>query len=479
LIEAINIYETNINDGYTDSILDQLYIDCEAFLESGKPISCYDVLSRILTVFGARIWLHENKWWIVPVTLIGGQFYYRQFTYGASNYTYSTGGTTNNYITIGNARTAAASRNVFLNRSAYKEIDRAVKKIIINQELGKRDNIIKNGDLEIFSGNTPRELTPGSAYSGVIHNSLYTNNENTLLWSTGISFNINDSLLWVKKFDTVLSTLGLKISLKYFVNAYIPVNILWSLRINGTGGSYYLKDDGTWSSTVILYNTYTEENTKGFQNMTLTIDCEESVPDVGDYCYITFQVFRPTAAGTIGVYFDEFKIELTNLFINYPEDNQYTYEVNSDNMRDIELDVYLGDLITQAASTIIWENSQYMYDNTFYYKSGVEYIPTSEWHTQDASENQSLLKILLNNITSVYNYNTWKISGEIQGFLNPGILVKDSDDRWFIINDYSHNLKKGTFDVTLLQVKQATAAYLLHEDEDIIEFEDGDYVEIE
>ena len=134
LIEAINIYETNTDDGYTDSILDQIYVDCETFIENNDPMSCYDVLNNILMVFGARIWQQDMKWYIVPIRLIGGQFYYREYTHGASSYTYSTSGTTNNYCTIGNATTAAASRNVFLNHSAYIEIDRTVNVIKLTQK---------------------------------------------------------------------------------------------------------------------------------------------------------------------------------------------------------------------------------------------------------------------------------------------------------------------------------------------------------
>lgn len=486
LIEAINIYATSahVDDGYTDSILDQIYIDCEAFIDGDDPMNCYDVLSAILKIFGARIWQQDYKWWIVPIKLIGGQFYYRQFAYGLTNYTYSSSGTTNNYTTIGNATTAAASRNVFLNHSAFIEIDRAARKIELTQSYNIDDNIIPNGAFTHFDENDEYPLgdwTFGSGHTFTGTTNIFTGGDILLKWQPEYSYNYINSIRTEGFKYYYKDDIGLKFKIRLLKIATQNWYTKYSVRLfDGGSTNYYLQEDGTWESGSFTAKAPVHEFTAEgsfniYKESTLEIE-SDIIPDSGTLYIGLYGLYNPGML-LISTYLLEMSVE----FIVYPtqstksiaEEKIYSYEVNSDNSRVLEYDFILGD------SPNIFLNETLMYRNCLMYHDGTDYVRTSEWHTQDNAENKGLLSLLLDHIVSVYNYNTWKLSGELQGFLNPGILVKDDADRWFIINDYVHNLKKGTFDVTLLQVKQATAAYILHEDEDIVEFEDGDYVEIE
>ena len=73
LVEIINVFENSMPaKTNTDGLLNQTYLDQRIFIYqdddgTDKGMFCYDVVESIVTALGCRVYLQDNKWWVVGV----------------------------------------------------------------------------------------------------------------------------------------------------------------------------------------------------------------------------------------------------------------------------------------------------------------------------------------------------------------------------------------------------------------------------
>lgn len=148
--EFINIYESTMLSGITDSPLIQTSLDADVF----KDLNCYDVLSNILSKYGAVILQDRGQICIIrPEEMWQSTVYGRIFT-SATGYT-STSIAPEQLVN----RTATPS-NFIVPNGGTLAIQPPAKKVTINQDYGYKSSLIdgcvfKMEDYDASSGTFP------------------------------------------------------------------------------------------------------------------------------------------------------------------------------------------------------------------------------------------------------------------------------------------------------------------------------------
>lgn len=156
--EYVNVYEINMDSGVSDSPFDQCMINTDVF--SDNEMYCDEVLKEILKSYGACIRQQGGVFNIYrPKELTGATVYGRYFTGDTTKTAISF--TPTQYI----KRTGYATTYHQMPGSRIM-IQRPAKKVIINQDYGKKDSWLDNWQIKgsTFDGTDFDYWTRGAAY---------------------------------------------------------------------------------------------------------------------------------------------------------------------------------------------------------------------------------------------------------------------------------------------------------------------------
>ena len=304
---AINMYAGLHNTAATDDPLDQTFIDQENFYDDGEPNTFYEVLDKVLGGFGASIVQWSGSWWIIRQEEKTASFDYRTFDKNGEYVSNSS------YNPVKNIKLASDTdaRAVWSEQSGIYEIIPAYKTLNLTNTLGRRESLLENYDFIVPNSNNPYPkywaLYKGDTVgvnliynrrikTGVIEIDRFVGSgdfNTTYIQAAqrNIEYTSNDKFLF--KFDYAFDQIDK--ALPYLV-----------IRARIKVGTYYLKENGEWTTTETFYRDYPTPSS-GFS----TISIEEDMPDVGGDTTLDVRLYT---------YHTSYTEDFANLsdFQNYP-----------------------------------------------------------------------------------------------------------------------------------------------------------------
>lgn len=143
---GLNIYEDNMDQAASDDPLPQSYVDTDVYYgpkPEEEPFDCDAVLQAILKPYGARLFQSYGKWWIVRTSEMNAAFDYRVFD---SDGVYQSNSIYNPLTDFSSA--TDINRAVPRDKAGLLMILPGYGKIIVTQEKGLKNNLIKSGEFE-------------------------------------------------------------------------------------------------------------------------------------------------------------------------------------------------------------------------------------------------------------------------------------------------------------------------------------------
>ena len=163
IIEFVNIYEDSINSTTTDSMLNQIFVDCSVYklideADNETEFYCHKVLTECLKVFGVNLYQANGDWTIARVQEYNDTtIYYRLFSAfkgNESNLTItSTGSYTANKRTITGPSTAN-NELILVAPASELSIEPPLNRVVVKYDqtnINQEDSsLIKNGDFSSY-----------------------------------------------------------------------------------------------------------------------------------------------------------------------------------------------------------------------------------------------------------------------------------------------------------------------------------------
>jgi len=262
---ACNMYATGMSTGANNDPLDQAYVDVSRYYLLSESPTCYDVLKMILEPYGAQIILYNNVWNILRVEERVNSFDYRVFN---SLGVYVSNSTYNPVKDL--KRSSDIGRIVWTDSNQNLRIYPGFGKIRLLYNLGRKKNLLVNGDFRLRktagyqanvkpivfddSGSQVYLLPDLNGFqlvtNGIAVTQTYQNLEDG---NVAVGFITNEPGAYLLS-DTYTLKMGGADTIKV---TYIFRHLISSFgagayiraRLKVTYGTYYLKDDGTWTTT--------------------------------------------------------------------------------------------------------------------------------------------------------------------------------------------------------------------------------------
>src|SRR5690606_32867920 len=267
---ACNIYADTMNSTDTDDPLDQAYVHFDAYyLANDKPTLLY-VIQKILEPFGARIVQWNNRWNIVRVEELRGEYDYREFDADGS---YISNGSFDPALTIN-----CSGGIKWVRRDQNMQILHGYGRLRIDYDMGLRENILRNGDFrlktifnpifQIFTidiDTTGFQVVSPTYPLNVSREEIDENNVALGLTSTSLNTDGSSHLLS----DVYNVKMGSDNTLKFVIRVKVPgpktivgapIKVPYiKVRMQVTYGAFYLRGDGTWTTNPAFVIFYLEE----------------------------------------------------------------------------------------------------------------------------------------------------------------------------------------------------------------------------
>lgn len=272
-----NIYAEGMDTADSDDPLDQAYIDVKRFYLFNQAPTILDVLSYIIESFDCRLVQWANRWNIVRIEELQNQYDWREFD---SDGDYFSEGSFDPVVD----RVVPGEEGVhFINQDQNLEITNGYGKVRIKYDLGRINNILRNGD-----------FTLKSVYNSLFNNySIKVNTDGFTIVNTSYSLqesyeqidDENIALIINGDEDTdgsayiVSSTYNVKmgaantlaIKIRYKVPAPIISLPYVKVRILVQYGSYYLTSSGNWTTELNRINFYVTEYDKYIESEIIAV----------------------------------------------------------------------------------------------------------------------------------------------------------------------------------------------------------------
>jgi len=474
--ESINIYETNNDTGVGDSMLTQITMHQHAFVDnndnhreaggdkfSEEFISCYDVLKMVLEPFGASIMQHNGDWHIHRKNQKGE--YTRRIWNSTANFRSGAAADSNDAYTptilLSNARANAANLNMVMDKSAIRSREEGLKNIKITHDLKAKDNLI---DITFDDPTLPPEWNDVGGleweyYQGALKISQFTHVQQRYIQMTIPSLNPRPENLME------FSIKG-KLTIQTAVpsNGYVPICSV----ISPTGKVLNI-DTGMWETP--SSGTYTIK-----MNGPLAVgeyDFNETVKmgTFGGALYTRF--YSPI----FNNYYIIKKDDISLKFDNYKSSNEFNGTGDSDNFKELKLDINLGDNYAtrlKGGGSFNEANDYYVLKNILFYDTG-NFDYTSLWAMKGTSNYKSILNHLASTYMSIYSTAPFKLEGLFKAHFNILSLINDTDELYTIVR-LERDEKYCEHEITAIEVgktQELTGDYILFEDCKIMEAEDG------
>ncbi len=271
---ACNLYATGMATTAADDPLAQAYVDCRSYYQKDEPLSCLEVIKRILEPYCASICQWEGLWWIVRFEeFVSTSVPYREFDYTGA---YRSNGTHNPIVNI--KRTTEYDRLHWASANMDMLLPYGNVEVVYSQGLQK--SLLRNGDFRITYNTDPQGNRTASvdlsAFNFVQATDsimlakfvkadqfgLFDSQENALEYKNGaIEFTgTGKAYLFTELpnfsfYNSDTFTISIKIRLPSY-QLDIPYQ---KVKLKVKHGSYYLQQDGSWSTNESLVVHYVKE----------------------------------------------------------------------------------------------------------------------------------------------------------------------------------------------------------------------------
>lgn len=277
---ACNLYATGMSTGVSDDPLDQAYVDCRSYYQKDEPLSCLEVIQRILEPYCASVCQWEGFWWIVRFEeFVSTSVPYREFDYTGA---YRANSTHNPVVNI--KRTTEYNRLHWTGANMDMILPYGNIEVVYSQGLQK--SLLRNGDFRITyntdrAGNRTASVDL-SAFNFVQATDtvmvaqfvkadqfgLFESQEDAFEYKNGaIEFTgTGKAYLFTELpnfsfYNSDTFTINIKLRLPSY-QLDIPYQ---KVKLKVKHGSYYLQQDGSWSTTDSLIIHYVKEFGKNIE----------------------------------------------------------------------------------------------------------------------------------------------------------------------------------------------------------------------
>ena len=473
--EAFNI--TSIGLG----LFERFYIDSWRWYNPDETyVNMYEVLSDILTAFGARLYQHNGHWKIDNITdLIKGTITYNRYSSA-----FALEGTTEESKFIEGLTP--------INHSVYKELDRPYSKLNLKADYGLNQNCIRY----------PKVFSADCKFSMSEDNILRLTSDIVDPYLQGIKYYLG--------FFTIqfLNQIPFTVSLKGFARGTFKVKLIIENTLDGKTYTYNNEDNTFWDEkkwveadqyAVLFKKTYSATTLEVINE---TIDVYKNILLKGNMYLIICPPYE------LGIISDpdwnksdhiRAKIDMnqTTVYYNECKKQDHTFNIENStlnsNEKNISVKLYSNPSLTYRyglnPGAATWNTlSSYLvaYVNPGAVYPGIIYTDKEEdmiyepiqWllvgNILDGGGLYLIEEYLMNQIMSFYAKLRIKASGTIIGDISFGQVIK-YDGKIFMIIHMNKNIKKQTIDITLLELSQY-GSFLVDENDDYILTEDGNKI---
>lgn len=461
MYEGVNLYEEHHNATAADSPLDQTWLDAEIYTDK----TYYEVLKDVLTNYGAVIRQQDGKWFIFRPKEALSSFTRRLWTWSSGTYTYDSNETHNPVIaTTAAPPTTAWASNVRIANGATMGTGAAWKKYKIIQDLGRKSNMLLNGDFTQWYGdqNKLKYWIPVGAIQAStrrVGDKLRLNSNSTQDYGRS----------W---FQTVsIETDAMKLEIPYRV--YVPAGETMTVRLQlskfktGTGVRYYDFDANGWTASASWY-TKTFDNSGGSGAMITEEKIDIITGDSGTAtATATVHLYTPEDTGSGHIVFDEVILRAlhevsSSVIEEFPEEKETEVELNADNNHE-------GDDINIYCSDYPYETYQYLkyiYRGLLYSNTTLT-TKTNNWSSDGSPPYKTLIEILQESIALLLDSPQQIVSCSIYSkLLDSCSVVQDIDnsDTLFLLRRTSWHPKYGRWDTQMQEIGVGEPQPLVDED---------------
>jgi hypothetical protein len=261
---AANLYATGMNTTASDDPLDQAYVDAQSYYTNSDTLSCLEVIKRIVEPYNATICQWDGYWYIVRFEELIANTDYREFDVRGA---YVSNGTlSGTYTNI--KKSTDQSRLTWANYATGLDMLSPQGNIEVTYKQGLKSSLIRNGTFDIVSqtgyNQTKKQTVDLSGFTPANNgDTTFATSFTTIDGSqTNGALVINgNGLSYVMAKVPSMKMSGtdkLSITLKYKTEDYIVAYRYQRIKLRVQHGSYYLQQDGTWTTTasdIIHYET--------------------------------------------------------------------------------------------------------------------------------------------------------------------------------------------------------------------------------
>lgn len=443
-----NIKEADMAAG---NVFTLAYNKLAGFIKSGKPMSCYEVLEQILTVYQCRIIQHKGKWVIVRVDeMFTGIFTFYEYTYQGTYVGLDT-------VDLNKTFTSSLEPKETFMRFAYENnmlmIIPPWKKFYIQQDYVVNPCLVPNYDFKGFAVDDDGYKIPTN---WTLTKHLETDYLRIIEGDVEIAkYGDHCAILYGNQAQMTSDGIDIpvnNVSLSIIVNGQVPLAITDSviMEISLSGAStYYLYKDGDdykWSlsshTIAVPYPPIIDE----------AYGITERLNIITDYLPISGTILiHFYSLGSAYTFFriDSIFLKANRLKSSIIKENREieTLIEDKNNYIPSDLELQIGDIPDIDNSKIIYNGGILLSDGT----------PTKEWLDPLTEFNGELLLSLAWNAANQYRTPSQMIQGTVRGVANFMTIMQDTLNlmRKFV---WSHqvewNIKKAEISGCMFELKE-------------------------
>lgn len=427
LKEAVNIYEDSMDKTAADSLLDQCEIDQMAYFDDDfTAVSCYNVLERICSAFNAIFYQDQGVWNLVRVPDMTDTHNYRIFVAGA----YSSSSSETKVTTLNK------TNPVIINTSGMMMSNPSWQEVNLIWDFGVK-NLVPHGR---FKNPDVTSITDYFTVSGGT-------------WTFTETVTESERALWGSK--NVSTVYYLTLNRTYNVEAAAE----WKLRVRfkvrstraGGGGditlrigilvvvgatTYYLQEDGTWSSVSIDSLTLTDSTWEEWDIFANTF------PGTGVMTVRIYMADSTITATSQSTYYDYFEVYAVKT--NAVDIQNYTYNqvLSTSNLEP-------GDEVTMYHNDAIYSNRRDLGSHFIKLLSGDE---CADWQSIAGSYPANLMVISRNCYASQYSTPSRRLQAAMLTTNSYGNVLSDGT-RKYIPSTLTYSMREATIQGEWIEYK--------------------------
>lgn len=455
--EACVFYAQEHDSNDEDSPLTQTYVFAEHFLADDGKITCYEVLERILISQASRIEQHMGIWHITPLECFKQEYVSRLYTANGGTYTYVSNTNLDYNLQITGGSVNRNSLNCFFGQTQKREIDKGYKALTVNFYPQQKDAINFVYNFDLFYDNVPLGWYKSNNYTGIEANDENSQYKTMLKWSknTGGLDDTNSIEIPIINNDDTFGGVKFELEIKMLVDTYWAKNIIqWQLIYIDDGNTFYVKEDGTSSSTYYLNTFVHTSDDPGiihfYEDTSINVTIER-FPASSNVTNFYLRIFAPFL-NSIVTYFESASLKAVH--VRYVDHIGSTFNINSNNSEIKTVDLKLGDIPDIR-------NKNLYYFNGLMLSNGEH---TTQWMRKGESVTKQLVELLAISLGDLYKRNMWRLEGDMISidFLPAMRIIDENNKKIYMIVEFKIDVRFDKTFVTLLEIDSMND-YLLKE----------------